>query len=95
VVCGKTCVQSEIEELKELTEFSLEDELPEFDNFLEVDCGSILDIKQIDAWHRPGVESGKRTVKLIHKTLLSFFTNPQCCNSQFYVNGPTTHHYAL
>jgi len=53
-----------VEQLREAVEWSLQDKLPEFQHFLEVECGSLVHV----------IPSS--SVELIHETLRSFLMNP-------------------
>jgi len=55
----------EVEQLREAVEWSLQDKLPEFQHFLEVECGSLVHVI-------PSTSS----VELIHDTLRSFLLEP-------------------
>jgi tetratricopeptide (TPR) repeat protein len=67
-----------VDELKEAVEWSLQDSLPEFETFLEVEGGSLFHLVP-----RPG---GGATIELIHETLKSFLKNPIDCPQPFYVD---------
>ena len=74
-----------VEELKALVEWCLQDELIiDFRQFLEADCGSILQL----------LPEGDQ-VRLIHETFRSFVVNPVNCPQAFYVEEEQTHGYIV
>lgn len=77
-----------VDELREAVEWSLQDKLPEFQSYLEVECGSMLHLIAT------GI-SGPSRVQLIHETLRSFLVNSECCSTEFYVAEDAAHFYAL
>lgn len=80
--------QLSVEELKNAVEWCLKDEHVDFQNFLEVDCGSILQILS--------AEDKSVNVQLIHETFRSFVLNPVICPQEFLINEAATHgHLAL
>jgi tetratricopeptide (TPR) repeat protein len=80
--------QLSVEELKRAVEWCLEDEHVDFQSFLEVDCGSILQI--LSAENKP------TNVQLIHETFRSFLLNASTCPPEFLINEATAHgHLAL
>ena len=75
--------QLSVEELKDAVEWCLKDEHVDFQNFLEVECGSILQVLSVE---------GKVTnVQLIHETFRSFVLNPIACPQEFLINEADTH----
>jgi hypothetical protein len=59
-----------VNELKAVVEWSVHDNLPKFQTFLEVDCGALLDLVPI--------QPERFNVQLIHETLGSFLVNVLC-----------------
>ena len=74
--------------LKELVESSLGDQLPAFQEFVEVECGSLLQLVSIS-------EKEETHVELIHETLRTYLVNRAGCLKEFYVNEATTHNHAF
>lgn len=78
--------QLSVKVLKGLVEWCLQDELVDFSQFLEVSCGSILQLlpagNQVDE------------VQLIHETFRFFVINPEGCPQAFYIEETETHGYA-
>lgn len=68
-----------IEELQQAVESSLQDEISEFREFLEVDCGSLLHLQWINQY--------MVNVVLVHETLRSFLTRATCCPQDFRVES--------
>lgn len=81
--------------LKEAVEMALNDELSDFANFLEVDCGSILDVKKLRPTNDPWTPSEDTAVELIHETLRSYLTNGEHCDSEFHLDNEKAHRCAL
>ena len=72
--------------LQHLVEWCLEDELViDFRRFLEVDCGSILQLLPI--------EGEDDNVRLVHETFRSFVVNQERCPQGFFVDVTETHGY--
>lgn len=61
--------------LKEAVELSLNDKLPDFQSFLEVECGALV--------HLVPRHQDIQDVQLIHETLRSFLMNRDCCSAEF------------
>jgi len=75
-----------VDTLKEAVEFTLDDKLPEFQNFLEVEMGSLLHlIPSYDGIH----------AELIHETLKLFLSSPFVCPPAFLIDEETSHYNAL
>ena len=75
-----------VDTLKEVVEFTLDDKLPEFQNFLEVEMGSLLHlIPSYDIIH----------AELIHETLKLFLSCPSVCPPAFLIDEETSHYDAL
>ena len=77
-----------VEDLKSVVEFCVNDQFADFQEFLRVDCGSILQlIPEMD---------GPDGVQLIHETFRSFILKPEICPPAFLVVEAETHgHVAL
>jgi GPI inositol-deacylase, winged helix domain len=72
-------------ELKDVVEWCLQDKLVDFRNFVELDCGSILQlIPSSDGKDDPGVQ-------LIHETFRSFVLNSENLPQLFLINEVDGH----
>ena len=76
----------ELETLREIVELSLGDTLTDFHDFIDLECGSILQLVRS--------ELGVR-VELVHATFRSFLINQKVCPENFYVNETMAHSRAL
>ena len=77
-----------VEDLKSVVEFCVDDQFADFQEFLMVDCGSILQLI-------PDTD-GPDGVQLIHETFRSFILKPDICPQAFLVVEVETHgHVAL
>jgi len=75
-----------VDTLKEAVEFTLDDKLPEFQNFLEVEMGSLLHlIPSYDGIH----------AELIHETLKLFLSSPSVSPPTFLIDQEKSHYDAL
>jgi hypothetical protein len=83
-----------VQELQDGVEWCLQDTLVDFQKFLEIDCGSIL---QLVPNLRPGwPDSTGDTVQLIHETFRSFLLNSTDCPQMFLIDEIRVHgHLAL
>ena len=82
VVTTKEAIEMNV--LKATVEWCLQDKLPEFQRFLEVECGSLLHLIPETF-----------TVTLIHETLHSFLINPTSDSKGFHVDLKITAGYIL
>lgn len=80
-----------VRELQEVIEWSLEDKVPEFPDFLELECGSILRMNESLDFATPD----NRAVALIHESLKSFLTDPENSQQEFYVDEEAAHRHAV
>ena len=78
-----------MEELQQAVEWSLQDKLPEFQQFLDVDCGSFL---RVFPWW-PG--SDIMRVQIFHETFRTFLTSSKACCEYFRINLSSAHGFAL
>ena len=77
-----------VDDLKTVVEFSVNDNFADFEEFLKVDCGSILQLI-------PDT-NGPDGVQLIHETFRSFVLKPEECPPTFLVVEVETHgHVAI
>ena len=76
-----------VNELKAVVEWSVHDNLPKFQTFLEVDCGALL--------HLVPIHPERFNVQLIHETLRSFLVNVHVCPKEFYVDEKASQGYAM
>lgn len=72
-----------IEFLRLATEYTIDDELENFQHFLEIECGSLLQfIRESDLW---------TTVQFVHETFRSFLTDSRICPTDLFISEATTH----
>jgi tetratricopeptide (TPR) repeat protein len=67
-------------ELREILEHSLQDKLGDFQNFIEIRCGSMLQILTAED------ECGSK-VQLIHETFRSFLLDGKNCPTDYHIDG--------
>lgn len=76
-----------IAELREAVEWSLEeDQFPDFERFLEVECGSMLHL----LW-----QQHDKIAQLIHETFRSFLTDQDRCPPPFYIDKEATSYHVV
>ena len=63
-----------VDVLKDAVEQALDDELSDFANFLDIDCGSILNVKKFNPSKISWTPTEDTAVELIHETLRSYLT---------------------
>ena len=70
--------QFNVQELKDLVEFSLQERLLDFQRFLEVECGAILRLVPADY---------SMSVQIVHETLQSYLVDPKRCLNAVLADG--------
>jgi hypothetical protein len=76
-----------VDQLEAIVEWSLKNRLADFNRFLEVECGALIDVLSDS-------DTNEMTVHLVHETLRTFLISSKSCPSQFHVNEKRTHSYA-
>jgi tetratricopeptide (TPR) repeat protein len=75
--------QMKVLELADAVEWCLQDQHIDFRRFLEVECGSILQL--MPAWNNEVI------VQLVHETFRSFLLNERTCPKSFFVDETEVH----
>ena len=75
-----------VDELREVVGIVLEDELQDFQAFLEVEVGSFLHLIN---------KNGTMRIELIHETLHHFLTDPNLCPDTYCIDEQIAHSHAL
>src|SRR5271170_6596047 len=76
-----------VDQLEAIVEWSLKNRLADFNRFLEVECGALIDVLSDSG-------TNEMTVHLVHETLRTFLISSKSCPSQFHVDEKLTHSYA-
>jgi tetratricopeptide (TPR) repeat protein len=88
-----------INELKAVVEWSLQDNLPEFGTFLEIECGSLVHLlfqPVADRFPQFGhLKDRSENVRLIHETLRSYILDRSCARTDFFVDAGIMQENAL
>ena len=75
--------QFNVEELKEIVEFSLQESLLDFQSFLELECGAVLRLVPAD---------DSMSVQIVHETLQSYLVDLKRCLMPFWHVDETAAH---
>ena len=75
----------DLPDLKSLVQSSLKTVIPTFQEFIEVDCGSILQLTRTTS------TEGVPAVELIHETFLSYLLDQRRCFEAFYIDEVEAH----